>query len=119
MKYFVAATPGPMPPTPEQFDAAIAWLQGRLPRGSTVAVAPGYQRKVLTYYADRAGADFVFDSIPETTSSLGPTLPAALLVTRLHHLPYWRELVRSLDPRTGGPPPAVELVGYRVFLAPR
>lgn len=26
MKYFVAAIPGPTPPTPEQFDAAIAWL---------------------------------------------------------------------------------------------
>jgi hypothetical protein len=34
MKYFVAATPGPMPPTPEQFDAAIAWLQGRLDDGT-------------------------------------------------------------------------------------
>jgi hypothetical protein len=34
MKYFVAATPGPMPPTPEQFDAAIAWLQGRLDHGT-------------------------------------------------------------------------------------
>jgi len=30
MKYFVAATPGPMPPTPEQFDVAIAWLQAKL-----------------------------------------------------------------------------------------
>jgi hypothetical protein len=34
MKYFVAATPGPMPPTPEQFDAAIAWLQGKLDDGT-------------------------------------------------------------------------------------
>lgn len=34
MKYFVAAMPGPMPPTPEQFDAAIAWLQGRLDDGT-------------------------------------------------------------------------------------
>jgi hypothetical protein len=34
MKYFVAAAPGPMPPTPEQFDAAIAWLQGRLDDGT-------------------------------------------------------------------------------------
>ncbi len=34
MKYFVAATPGPMPPTPEQFDGAIAWLQDRLEDGT-------------------------------------------------------------------------------------
>ncbi len=30
MKYFVSATPGPMPPTPEQFDAAIAWLEEKV-----------------------------------------------------------------------------------------
>ncbi len=34
MKYFVAARPGPMPPTPEQFDAAFAWLQDRLDDGT-------------------------------------------------------------------------------------
>jgi hypothetical protein len=34
MKYFVAATRGAMPPTPEQFDAAIAWLQGKLDDGT-------------------------------------------------------------------------------------
>ena len=30
MKYFVSATPGPMPPTPEQLDAALDWLQGKV-----------------------------------------------------------------------------------------
>jgi hypothetical protein len=34
MKYFVSAKPGPMPPTPEQFDAAIAWLEGKSNDGS-------------------------------------------------------------------------------------
>ena len=34
MKYFVAATPGPMPPGPEQFDAAMAWLNGKVDDGS-------------------------------------------------------------------------------------
>ncbi len=34
MKYMVSATPGPMPPTPEQFDAAIAWLDGKVADGS-------------------------------------------------------------------------------------
>ena len=29
MKYFVSATPGPMPPTPEQLDAALDWLEGK------------------------------------------------------------------------------------------
>jgi hypothetical protein len=34
MKYFVSATPGPMPPAPEQLDAAIAWLEGKLDDGT-------------------------------------------------------------------------------------
>lgn len=103
----------------EDSRSAVAWLQGKLPPGSAVAVAPGYQRGVLVYYAQRAGADFVFDSLPEAASSLGSILPEALLVTRMHHLPYWKELVQSLYPRTGSPPPAVDLLGYRVFLAPK
>ncbi len=34
MKYLVSATPGPMPPTPEQFDAAIDWLEGKVNDGT-------------------------------------------------------------------------------------
>ncbi|MGN6170731.1 MAG: DUF3303 family protein [Solirubrobacteraceae bacterium] len=34
MKYYVSATPGPMPPTPEQFDAALSWLEGKVKDGT-------------------------------------------------------------------------------------
>jgi hypothetical protein len=34
MKYFVSATPGPMPPTPEQFDAAMEWLDEKVEDGT-------------------------------------------------------------------------------------
>ena len=34
MKYMISATPGPMPPSPEQFDAALEWLQGKLDDGT-------------------------------------------------------------------------------------
>src|ERR1700712_1045735 len=34
MKYLVTATPGPLPPSPEQFDAASEWLQGKLDDGT-------------------------------------------------------------------------------------
>ena len=34
MKYLISATPGPMPPAPQQFDAAIDWLQGKLDDGT-------------------------------------------------------------------------------------
>jgi hypothetical protein len=33
VKYYVSATPGPMPPTPEQFDASIDWLEGKVNEG--------------------------------------------------------------------------------------
>lgn len=34
MKYLVSATPGPMPPAPEQFDAAFAWLDQKVADGT-------------------------------------------------------------------------------------
>lgn len=34
MKFFVKATPGPLPPSPDQFDAATEWLRGKLDDGS-------------------------------------------------------------------------------------
>jgi hypothetical protein len=34
MKYLVTAKPGPLPPTPEQFDAALDWLRVRLDDGT-------------------------------------------------------------------------------------
>lgn len=34
MKYMISATPGPLPPTPGQFDAAISWLEGKANDGT-------------------------------------------------------------------------------------
>ena len=34
MKYMISATPGPMPPSPEQFDAALEWLDGKVADGT-------------------------------------------------------------------------------------
>jgi hypothetical protein len=34
MKYFISATLGPMPPAPEQFDASLDWLEGKLNDGT-------------------------------------------------------------------------------------
>jgi hypothetical protein len=34
MKYMVSTTPGPMPPSPEQFDAALEWIDEKLDDGS-------------------------------------------------------------------------------------
>jgi hypothetical protein len=34
MKYYVSAKPGPMPPSPQLFDAALAWLETKLSDGT-------------------------------------------------------------------------------------
>ena len=34
MKYYVSPTPGPMPPTLKQFDAAMSWIEGKLNDGT-------------------------------------------------------------------------------------
>lgn len=34
MKYMCTARPGPLPPSPEQFDAALEWLQAELDDGT-------------------------------------------------------------------------------------
>jgi len=34
MKYYISATPGPMPPAPELFDAAMDWLDGKVSDGT-------------------------------------------------------------------------------------
>jgi uncharacterized membrane protein len=98
--------------------SAVAWMEAELPPRSRVAVAPGYQTGVLRYYAGRLGAQFAFDSLPEAAAVVDSRPPAALLVSRIDHLPHWRELVRSLNLAPDSPP-AVELIGYRVFRAPQ
>jgi hypothetical protein len=74
---------------------------------------------VLTDYAQGGGADLVFVGLPDTTTSLASPLADALLITRLHYVPHWRELVGSLKPRAESSPTLPELVGYRAFLIRR
>jgi mannosyltransferase len=97
--------------------SAVAWMKAELRPKARVAVAPGYQTGVLRYYADRLGAQFSFDSLPEAAVAVDSPPSDALLLSRVHHLPHWRELMRSikLSPESS---PAAELIGYRVFRAP-
>jgi uncharacterized membrane protein len=103
----------------EDSRSAVALLGKQLPPNSVVDVAPGYQAPVLTYYAQRGGESLLFTGIPDTARSIGSPLPAALLLTRLHHVPHWQELVRSLESSSASSPSPVELVGYRAFLIRR
>jgi hypothetical protein len=64
MKYYVSPTPGPMPPTPEMFDAANDWVDGKLGDGTFdcvygflegggfAVVNAGSHRKVLELMTD-------------------------------------------------------------------
>lgn len=38
MKYYVSATPGPMPPTPAMFDASLSWLEHKVSDGTFDAI---------------------------------------------------------------------------------
>jgi hypothetical protein len=63
--------------------AVVRWLADRLPAGAVVEVAPGYVSGVLDYYARQQDTDVRF--IPSDAQDL-PGRPAALLLTRLHHV---------------------------------
>jgi hypothetical protein len=79
--------------------AVVSWLVSRLPPGSTVATAPGYVAGVLSHYAGMQHAPIRFisdDSLPDSAR------PAALLLTRLHHVADPRT-VRERFRRLSGP----------------
>jgi mannosyltransferase len=78
--------------------AVVRWLAARLPEGSTVVTAPGYVSKILTYYAWRQEAAISF--IPADSASDSPR-PAALVLTRLHHVTDPRS-VKDWFRRIGG-----------------
>jgi len=95
--------------------AVVRWLADRLPRGALVEVAPGYVSGVLDYYARRQDADVRF--IPSDAEvSLGH--PAALLLTRLHHVTDPASEVERFQ-RSVGPTVKQDTVGgYLVWSAP-
>jgi hypothetical protein len=76
----------------EDSRAAVAWLGHELPRGATIAVAPSYSITPLAYYSRRAAIELRFLPIPPGVGIPGGTSPDALVLTRLHHVPHWREL---------------------------
>jgi hypothetical protein len=58
MKYLVTATPGPLPPSPEQFDTALEWIEARIDDGTFDCVY-GYLEGggvAVTNAADHAAA---------------------------------------------------------------
>ena len=97
--------------------AAVACLQARLPAGSAVAVAPRYMEPVLAHYSRRSGAALRFVGIDDERGVAGPNPPAALLITRRHHVSSATAIADSFA-RSGGTRQSVQVTGYRIYLRP-
>jgi hypothetical protein len=89
----------------------VRWLAERLPEGSAVVTAPGYVSKILSYYAGRQGASIRF--IPAEAAS-DSVQPAALLLTRLHHVADPRS-AKEWFRRVGGRAREDSVGGYNVL----
>ncbi len=95
--------------------ATAKWLAERLPPGSEVAVAPGYATRILAYYADRANARLrIVPATPDGRWMEG--VPAALVVTRLHHLPDSEQIVSAFRRRAGAQLISHRGIGYDVYV---
>ena len=95
--------------------AAVDWLKGRLPPDATVAVAPGYVVGTLSHYARRSGTRLCFVSLSADDGLPTDPAPTALLLTRLHHAPAWRDLVRQFERLPGGPLERATVPGYQLL----
>jgi 4-amino-4-deoxy-L-arabinose transferase-like glycosyltransferase len=95
--------------------AAIDWLSANLAPGSTVGVVPAYAVPVLGYYARKAGADLCLVSV--TSEAILPEgAPDALVLTRLHHVPEWRELQEEFEKSGTSAVQRRTVTGYRMLI---
>lgn len=101
----------------EDSRGAARCLVRRLPAGSTVAVAPPYMRYLLEHYTSQA-AGLRFVGVVDS-GELEHTRPAALAVSRLYHVPGMEnELAGAFRRQAGGRSRSLQVVGYRLYLAP-
>jgi hypothetical protein len=100
----------------EDSRTAATCLVQRLPRGSTVAVAPAYMRPLLVHYSPRK-AELRYVAVTET-ATLATIQPKALAITRVYHLPVpEEELVRAFQVQAGGHARFGRAVGYRLYFS--
>jgi len=100
----------------EDSRAAVTWLANRLPSGASVAVAPSYSISSLRYYAAKAGADLHMNSASGSAGWDPIEGPDALVLTRLHHVPDWRELRARFLRHAGTTVVEGEVEGYRLLI---
>jgi 4-amino-4-deoxy-L-arabinose transferase-like glycosyltransferase len=102
----------------EDARGAVAWLRDHLPADAAVAVAPAYAVAPLAHYATKAGVPLTFLRLPSDSLVPNGPPPAALVLTRLHHLPGWRELKASFLGRLDAAPVETQLPGYEILVDP-
>jgi 4-amino-4-deoxy-L-arabinose transferase-like glycosyltransferase len=100
----------------EDSRAAVRCLNRVLGADATVAVAPAYMASVLKEYAAREGGSLRIVAVAEPRD-LATVEAAALLLTRLQHIPDATLLRRTFSGGTEPAPLAASITGYRVYLA--
>jgi 4-amino-4-deoxy-L-arabinose transferase-like glycosyltransferase len=95
---------------------AVSWLARHLSPGSSVAVAPGYATGVLAHYAELESANLRFIEAEDSAVS---AKPAALLLTRLHHVPNHASISVSFRRGLGAPMREDTVGGYQILSADR
>lgn len=100
----------------EDSRAAVGWLRSQLGPGARVAVAPSYYDRPLQYYSQRLGAELHFVAIlPDSGLPAGASLDA-LVLTRLHHVPNWRDLKSEFEELNGRSMTAGHAAGYEMLV---
>jgi uncharacterized membrane protein len=103
----------------EDSRAAVAWLRAELAPGATVAVAPSYSITPLEYYSRQAAVRISFVPAATGSDSAAPVIPDALVLTRLHHVPDWRELKARFVEESGTAVLRGEVPGYEMLIRRR
>jgi 4-amino-4-deoxy-L-arabinose transferase-like glycosyltransferase len=93
--------------------ALVRWLADRLPSDAVVVAAPGYVVGVLSHYVVREQARLQFTPQDSVADSIRP---AALVLTRLHHVADVQSLREWFRRRSGSPTRESDVGGYLVVL---
>ena len=103
----------------EDSRGAVSTLAATLPRGALVAVGPAYLRPTLLYYVRETEAELCIVGVDSENQITADSMPRALLISRLHHLPRWRQIEDAYQAGAGEPLRWDSLPGYRMlFRAP-
>jgi hypothetical protein len=100
----------------EDSRGAVSWLTATLPAGARVGVAPEHMENTLAHYAGPRRSGLCIVRVDPDEDFADGRVPDALLLTRLHHLPRWRQLEGAFERAAGDRLVVDSIVGYRILL---